>query len=62
MLNGTIEFGNIASISLSGNMALLGNKGGIITLLNKDGIKIHSVSYIKRQTKQQGYNHSFLCL
>ncbi|MDK1494085.1 DUF2278 family protein [Sinorhizobium sp. 7-81] len=33
---------------------VLSNKGGIITLLNEQGIKVHGVSYTKEQARQPG--------
>jgi hypothetical protein len=36
-------------VNLDGQGAQLGNSGGIITLLNPDGIKYHGVSYNKEQ-------------
>ena len=54
LLSGKIKSGDIVRISLSGNSALLGNNGGIITLLNRDGIKIDGVNYTKKQAKQSG--------
>lgn len=32
----------------------LSNKGGIITLLNADGVKVHGVSYTREQASQPG--------
>jgi len=32
----------------------LSNKGGIITLVNADGVKVHGVAYTKAQAAQPG--------
>ncbi|KFY68682.1 hypothetical protein V496_00895 [Pseudogymnoascus sp. VKM F-4515 (FW-2607)] len=37
----------------------LSNQGGLITLLNAEGLKVHGVSYTKAQTKQEGGVVSF---
>lgn len=34
--------------------AALSNRGGIITLLNSQGIKVHGVSYTRSQASQPG--------
>lgn len=54
MLSGTIVAGGTIIHALSGETAQLSNEGGIITLLNKDGLKISGVSYTKDQASQQG--------
>ncbi len=46
-------------MQLDGQGALLGNKGGIITLLDPEGIKIHGVSYTKQQAGQPGWTIVF---
>jgi len=38
-------------VKLDGLGAQLGNNGGIITLLNPNGIKYHGVSYTKEQAR-----------
>ncbi len=37
----------------------LSNKGGIITLLNQNGLKVHGVSYTKQQANQPGWTIVF---
>ncbi|MEQ1680481.1 MAG: DUF2278 domain-containing protein, partial [Nitrospira sp.] len=37
----------------------LGNKGGIITLLNNKGLKVDGVSYTAQQAKQEGWTIVF---
>ena len=52
-LSGTIAAGATMSIEINPPTAL-SNKGGIITLLNVDGVKVHGVSYTKGQARQPG--------
>jgi uncharacterized protein YukJ len=54
MLKGTIPAGATITHTLNGKTAQLSNEGGIITLLNKEGLKISGVSYTKAQAGQQG--------
>ncbi len=51
--------GETKTITLSGKGAQLSNKGGIITLLDQNGIKIDGVSYTKAQVKKQGWTLVF---
>jgi uncharacterized protein YukJ len=57
--NGVLKAGDISKITLNGKGAQLSNDGGIITLLNKQGLKIHGVSYTKDQSKSQGATIAF---
>jgi uncharacterized protein YukJ len=50
-----LEAGKIFTILLTGADLQLSNKGGMITLLNPQGIKIHGVSYTKAQTEKEGW-------
>lgn len=54
-----LEAGSTTTIVLSGKNAQLSNKGGIITLLDANGIKIDGVSYTKEQVKRQGWTWVF---
>ncbi|MFZ0710556.1 MAG: DUF2278 family protein [Terrimicrobiaceae bacterium] len=54
-----LKAGDVARIFLSGQNAQLSNDGGIITLLNKDGLKIDGVSYTKRDATKQGFVIAF---
>jgi len=54
MLKGTIPAGATITHTLNGKTAQLSNEGGIITLLNKDGLKISGVSYTKDQASLEG--------
>ncbi|MEJ7680270.1 MAG: hypothetical protein WKG06_20930 [Segetibacter sp.] len=50
---------DVVQIKLSGEGAQLSNDGGIITLLNSDGLKIDGVSYTKNAVVKQGTLVSF---
>ena len=52
--NETIPAGNTLRINLSGEGAQLTNKGGTITLLNKDNQKIDGVTYTKNDAAREG--------
>jgi uncharacterized protein YukJ len=58
-LNGTLESGKTRIFPLSGADIQLSNKGGIITLLDEKGIKVHGVSYTKDQVQKQGWTTLF---
>lgn len=51
--------GAILTVPLSGTAVQLANDGGIITLLNAQGIKVHGVAYTQAQTKKQGWTLVF---
>lgn len=46
-------------VMLSGEGAQLSNDGGIITLLDKQGLKIDGVSYTREQVVRQGWTIVF---
>jgi hypothetical protein len=48
-----VAAGKTVDIHLSGDGVQLSNKGGTITLLNSDGIKIHGVAYSKQRVAQR---------
>ncbi len=54
-----MEPGETSTITLTGNGAQLSNKGGIISLLDKQGIKIDGVAYTRAQAKKQGWTIVF---
>ena len=58
-LNGTIQPGAVMAVLLSGTDIQLSNDGGIITLLNKDGLKVDGVSYTKEDVTKQGWTTVF---
>jgi hypothetical protein len=49
-----IKPGETATFRLGGQGAQLSNKGGTITLLNSDGLKVDGVAYTKEQAKSEG--------
>ncbi len=53
VLSGSIAAGATLQVEMKPPVAL-SNKGGIITLLNAQGIKVHGVSYTKEQARQPG--------
>lgn len=57
-LGGTIPAGATLVVALPQTVQL-GNKGGIITLLNQDGIKVDGVSYTKEQSGREGWTVVF---
>jgi hypothetical protein len=57
-LNGIIQPGSIMTVtfpSQSEQDFQLGNNGGIITLLNAQGLKVDGISYTKEDVREQGY-------
>lgn len=53
-LSGTLSAGAIVRVDIRPPVAL-SNKGGIITLLNNKGLKVHGVSYTKEQANNPGW-------
>jgi uncharacterized protein YukJ len=53
-ISGSIEPGLAMTFPLSGSGAQLSNKGGTITLLNSQGLKVDGVAYTKEDAKTQG--------
>jgi hypothetical protein len=49
-----MEPGTVTAITLPGTTAQLSNDGGIITLLNSEGLKVHGVQYTKGEASEQG--------
>jgi hypothetical protein len=58
MLSGTIAAGATVVISLPQTVQL-GNAGGIITLLDKNGLKVDGVAYTGEQAKKEGWTLVF---
>ncbi len=50
----TIEPGAVCALTLPGTTIQLSNKGGIITLLDNEGLKVHGVQYTKAEVSEQG--------
>ena len=49
-----LEAGAVTAVTLPGTTIQLSNDGGIITLLNKEGLKVHGVQYTKDDASRQG--------
>jgi uncharacterized protein YukJ len=58
MLNGVLAAGGTMTIHLP-EAVQLGNKGGLITLLNEQGLKVHGVAYTKEQVQREGWTIVF---
>jgi uncharacterized protein YukJ len=56
---GALAAGETLRVRLDGKGAQLSNKGGIITLLDEQGIKIDGVSYTKEMARRQGWTLVF---
>jgi len=50
----SLEAGALTTVTLPGSTIQLSNKGGIITLLNSEGLKIHGAQYNKIEVSEQG--------
>lgn len=59
IINLLLAPGATAAITLSGKSAQLSNKGGIISLLDANGLKVDGVSYTRAQTSRQGWTIKF---
>lgn len=57
-LPGTLAPGATLTVALPPNLEL-GNSGGIITLLDSQGLKVHGVSYTKSQAQREGWTLVF---
>jgi hypothetical protein len=54
----TLAAGATLTVELNGRVAL-GNKGGTITLLERDGLKVSGVSYTAEQARSEGWTLTF---
>ncbi|MGA0556159.1 DUF2278 family protein [Larkinella sp. VNQ87] len=52
-LQAQLASGATLTVQLTGRNAQLSNKGGIITLVDEEGLKIHGVSYTKEQARPE---------
>jgi len=57
-LKGTLRAGATTTVSLSRPLAL-SNKGGVITVVNDKGLKVHGVAYTKEQARHPGWTLVF---
>jgi uncharacterized protein YukJ len=55
---GPLAAGATLTVELNGRVAL-GNKGGTITLLERDGLKVSGVSYTAEQARSEGWTLTF---
>jgi len=55
----TIPARGLLVVTLSGQGAVLSNKGGIISLIDKNGLKVSGVSYTKEQASKEGWLVTF---
>ena len=55
----TLGAGEAVAVRLDGQGAQLSNKGGIITLLDPEGLKIDGVAYTRDQARRQGWTLVF---
>jgi uncharacterized protein YukJ len=53
-LSGTLDAGEILKVDIAPPV-VLSNQGGIITVLNSDGLKVDGVSYTREQANQPGW-------
>jgi uncharacterized protein YukJ len=49
-----LEPGTVVAVQLPGTTIQLSNKGGLITLLDGEGLKVHGVQYTKGEAAEQG--------
>ena len=57
-LSGVISAGGTRAIQVAAPLAL-SNKGGVITLVDERGLKVHGVSYTKEQARNPGWTLTF---
>jgi hypothetical protein len=57
-LSGSLPAGQTVVIPLPPNVQL-GNQGGVISLLNPDGLKVDGVSYTREQAQREGWTVVF---
>lgn len=57
-LKGTLRAGATTTVPLSRPLAL-SNKGGVITVIDSRGLKVHGVAYTKEQARQPGWTLVF---
>jgi uncharacterized protein YukJ len=58
-LSGILKAGKTMTFSLPGTAIELSNEGGIITLLDDKGLKVHGVSYTAKDAAKEGYTIVF---
>jgi uncharacterized protein YukJ len=55
----TMAAGETVRITLSGDDAQLGNKGGIVSLLDSDALKVHGVAFTRADAARSGWTITF---
>jgi len=58
-LKGSLKAGDVHKVDLSGEDVVLSNQGGIISLLDKKGLKVDGASYTKEDASRQGWTIVF---
>ncbi|MDD4448285.1 MAG: lamin tail domain-containing protein [Methanothrix sp.] len=58
-LSGIVKAGQTMTLSLPGTGIQLPNEGGIITLLDNKGLKVHGVSYTAKDAAKEGWTIVF---
>ena len=54
-----VDAGASARIALPADVAPLGNKGGAISLLDRQAARVHGVAYTSAQARREGWTLSF---
>jgi hypothetical protein len=57
-LNGTLPAGGVVVVRVAVPVQL-GNQGGIVTLLDASGLKVHGVAYTRQQAQREGWTIAF---
>ena len=57
-LSGVLSAGGTRTVRIQQPLAL-SNKGGVITLVDEKGLKVHGVSYTKEQARYAGWTIVF---
>jgi uncharacterized protein YukJ len=58
-LSGVLGAGAALTVRIQQPLAALSNKGGVITLVDEKGLKVHGVSYTKEQARHPGWTIVF---
>jgi hypothetical protein len=58
-LAGVLGAGATRTVRIQQPLGALSNKGGVITLVDEKGLKVHGVSYTKEQARHPGWTIVF---
>jgi hypothetical protein len=58
-LSGTLNAGEILKIQITGDDFTLPKDGGIITLLDNEGLKVDGVNYTEEEISKEGWTTIF---